>query len=158
MRHSHPLRLPLLGLLCAGLTLTAAAQANDIQDAIEYRQSALRTLVWHFGPMGQMAQGRIDYDAEEFARRADNVAALAGLPWEGFVEGSLRGDGHGVDTDALAIIAENLDDFAARQATLREETAALAEVAAGGDFNAVRRQFANVANTCRGCHDNYRAD
>nr|WP_051496590.1 cytochrome c [Halomonas sp. BC04] len=84
---------------------------------------------------------------------------LPGLPaWEGFIEGSLRGDGHGVDTDALAAIADDWEDFESRQRTLIEETATLAELAQGDDFGAMRQQVAAVANTCRGCHDNYRAD
>ncbi len=144
--------------LSAGLAFAAIAQASDVEDSIHYRQSALGVIGWNIGPLGAMAQGDIDYDAEEFAHRAENLAFLASLPWEGFIEGSLRGDGHGVDTDALAAIADDWDDFESRQRTLIEETATLAELAQGDDFGAMRQQVAAVANTCRGCHDNYRAD
>ena len=144
--------------LSVGLAIAGTAQANDIEDAIHYRQSALSVIGWQLGPLGAMAQGDIDYDAEEFAYRAENLAFLVSLPWEGFVEGSLRDDGHGVDTDALAAIADDWEDFESRQQTLIEQTATLAELAQGDDFAAMRQQVADVAQTCRGCHDNYRAD
>ncbi|MFY0988955.1 c-type cytochrome [Halomonas sp. C05BenzN] len=144
--------------LSLGLLASASVQAVDVDKAIQYRQDALRVMAWQMGPLGDMAQGNIDYDAERFALRAGNLAALAGLPWEGFVEGSLRGDGHGMDTDALAAIGDDRDDFEARHQSLVEETATLAALAEGDDFAAMRRQVASVANTCKGCHDNYRAE
>ena len=142
--------------LAAAISTTALVQAADPQDAIEYRQSAFSIMAWHFGPMGAMAQGKIDYDPEEFARRAEAVNAIAGMPWEGFVEGSYMGDNHGVDTDAMDKIADNQNDIQQRVETFMEETATLAEVAQEGDFESSRRAFATVANSCKGCHDNYR--
>lgn len=155
--------MPLSRLSLIAATLTTALLAStssqaDVDKAIEYRQDALGVMAWQIGPLGDMAQGKIDYDAETFARRAENLAAVAPLPWEGFVEGSLRGDDHGVDTDALADIADDREDFESRQQTLIEETATLAELARGDDFAAMRRQVATVADTCKGCHDNYRAE
>ncbi|MDR5898292.1 cytochrome c [Halomonas vilamensis] len=123
---------------------------------MEYRQSVFSVMGWHFGPMGDMAKGDIDYDADEFARRAEAIYALAALPWEGFIGGSYIGDGHGVDTDAKASIADNPDDIQKRVQSFTENAAALAEVAQEGDFNASRRAFVTVADTCRNCHDDYR--
>ena len=142
--------------LAATLSTTTLVQAADIDDAIEYRQSVFSVMAWHFGPMGAMAQGKIDYDPEEFARRAEAVNAVAGMPWEGFVEGSYIGGDHGADTDAMAKIAGNQDDIQQRVETFMAETATLAEVAQEGDFASSRRAFATVANSCKGCHDNYR--
>lgn len=153
----HKNTLGLLALCGLGV-LAQPALANDIESAIEYRQAAFKTLAGNFGPLGAMAQGRIDHDAEAALMRAERVAALAAMPWEGFVEGSLRGEGHGLDTDALAAIGDDWDDFASRQQALIEESQTLVEVAQDGDFNALRRQVAATANTCRSCHDAYRAD
>lgn len=150
-------------LLALGLTATLAmpliAQAAEPEDAIEYRQSALRVMAWQLGPMGDMAQGDIDYDEQEFATRAANLAAASRLPWEGFMEGTLRDDDHDAETDALAKIADDWDDFEDRQATLQEETATLAQMVDDGEgFDMLRRQVGEVANTCKGCHDDYRAE
>ncbi|MGS2743628.1 c-type cytochrome [Halomonas sp. LS-001] len=138
------------------LSTGAVAQEVEPADAINYRQSAFSVMAWHFGPMGKMAKGEIDYNPKEFASRAQTVNALAGLPWEGFIDGSYAGDAHGVDTDAMAKIADNQDDFRERKFNFMGDTATLAEVAQEGDFDASRRAFATVANSCKGCHDNYR--
>lgn len=143
--------------LSAALLASASAQALEVDKAIEYRQDALRVMAFQTGPLGDMVQGNIDYDAEAFTLRANNLASLAHLPWEAFIEGSLQGDDHGIETDAMAAIADDMDDFNARAETLVEETATLAQMANDGEeFNALRRQMGSVVNTCRGCHDNYR--
>ncbi|WP_404297556.1 c-type cytochrome [Halomonas sp.] len=145
--------------LSAALILPLTAQAVDPEDAIEYRQSALRILAWQLGPMGDMAQGDIDYDEEHFATRAANLAAAANLPWEGFMEGTLQGDGHGTETDALAKIGDEWDGFRESQETFQQEAATLAQMVNDGEeFNVLRRQVGAVANSCKGCHDDYRAD
>ncbi|MFG6160408.1 c-type cytochrome [Halomonas sp. 1390] len=153
------MRRPLIAAATLTASLMAAATSHaDVDKAIEYRQDALGVIGWQIGPLGDMAQGKVDYDAEEFARRAENLAAVAPLPWEGFIEGSLQGDGHGIETAALADIADDWEDFESRQQALIEETATLAELAQGDDFTAMRRQVAAVADTCKGCHDNYKAE
>ncbi|WP_290783850.1 cytochrome c [Halomonas sp.] len=152
---------PLLASLgvSAALLTSASAQALEVDKAIEYRQDALRVMAFQIGPLGDMAQGNIDYDADEFALRANNLASLAHLPWEAFIEGSLQGDDHGVDTDALAKIGDEWDGFRQRQETFQQESATLAQMVDDGEeFNALRRQVGAVANSCKACHDDYRAD
>jgi len=151
---------PLLALgLSVALMLPVIAQAADPEDAIEYRQSALRVLAWQLGPMGDMAQGNIDYDEEVFTTRAANLAAAAHLPWEGFMDGTLQGDDHGTETRALAAIDDDWDGFHERRETFQQEAATLAQMVDDGEeFSALRRQVGAVANSCKGCHDNYRAD
>lgn len=153
------MRTPLVAAtLALSLAAAASSQAADVDKAIDYRQDALGVMAWQIGPLGDMAQGKIEFDAEAFTRRAEHLAAVAPLPWEGFVEGSLRDEGHGIETDALADIGENWEDFESRQQALIEETAKLAELARGDDVTAMRRQVAAVADTCKGCHDNYKAE
>ncbi|WP_227370650.1 c-type cytochrome [Halomonas sp. M20] len=139
-------------------SVTQAADEKQIKEAIEYRQSALSVMGWNFGPLGAMAKGDMEYDAEEASMRAERVAVLAKMPWEGFIEGSLRGAGHGADTDALAKIADNRDDFESLQREMEDATAKLAEVAQQDDYAALRQQVAATGKTCKNCHDEYRAD
>lgn len=151
---------PLLALgLSAALALPLAAQAAEPKDAIDYRQSALTVMGWQMGPMGAMAQGDIEYDEQEFATRANNLADVAHLPWEAFMEGTLRGDGHGVETGALAKIDDDWEGFEERQETFKQEAATLARMVEDGEeFNALRRQVGAVGNSCKGCHDDFRAE
>ncbi|QEA39995.1 cytochrome c [Pistricoccus aurantiacus] len=144
------------------LLMSGAALAQDgtkVEDAIKYRQSALTTLAWNFGPLGAMAKGDMDYDAEEAAMRAKRVQELAVMPWEGFIEGSLRNDGHGIETAALAKTGDNWDDFEKKQQDFEEEATKLAEVVSNDDdFAALRKQVAATSKTCKNCHDEYRAE
>lgn len=151
---------PLLALgLSAALALPLVAQAAEPEDAIHYRQSALSVMGWQMGPMGAMAQGDIEYDADEFATRANNLAAVAHLPWEGFTEGTLQGDDHGVETDALADIGDDWEGFEERQETFKQEAATLAQMVDDGEeFSALRRQVGAVGKSCKGCHDDFRAE
>ena len=142
----------------AMLTASVTANAAEPEDAINYPQSALGVMGWHFGPIADMAKGDIDYDADEFARRAQNVSDVSRLPWEGFVDGTYQDDGHGVDTDALAKIADNPDDFEKKQKALIDEAEKLADVAQQGDFKLARAQLSTVGKTCKSCHDDYRAE
>ncbi|MCE0732100.1 cytochrome c [Halomonas sp. G15] len=151
---------PLVALgLSAALALPLAVQAAEPEDAIDYRQSALSVMAWQLGPMGDMAQGDIEYDAEEFATRANNLAAVAHLPWEGFMEGTLQGDDHDAETDALAKIADDWEGFEEKQETFKQEAATLAQMVEDGEeFNALRGQVGAVGNSCKGCHDDFRAE
>jgi len=160
MTRRSPLTSCTLAIVLGSVSFLAcsAALADDIEDAIEYRQDALGVMAWQIGPLGQMAQGKREFDADIFAQRAANLAAVAPLPWEGFVEGSLQNDDHGVQTDALPAIAEDRADFDERNQALVNETATLAELAQGEDRDAMFEQVAKVGNTCKGCHDNFRAE
>lgn len=153
------MKIGLCTAACAALfSVSVTANAVEAEDAIHYRQSALGVMGWHFGPLADMAKGDIDYDADEFARRAQNVADVAHLPWEGFVEGSYQNDGHGVETDALAKIADNPDDFAEKQQNMIDEAQKLADIAQDKDFKTSRAQLSKVGKTCKSCHDDYRAE
>ncbi|TCK05630.1 c-type cytochrome [Marinobacterium mangrovicola] len=138
----------LSGALLAG---SLNVYANDVEDAIEYRQGVFQAIKWYFGPMAGMAKGDIEYDAAEFTRRAEMLNQLSYMAEEGFIEGSAEGD-----TDALPAIWEDMDQFSAGFDKLQENTAALAEASKSGDMGTIMPAFAEVGKTCKGCHDNFR--
>jgi cytochrome c556 len=138
----------LAGLLAAVSTTAIAAKPED---AINYRQGVFSAVKWHFGTMGEVVKGKQDYDAEDFARRADIVAQLSKLPLEGFVAGSYEGD-----TDALPAIEENWDKFEGGMNKFIETADALAAAAKTGDMDQIRPAFGEVGKTCKGCHDNFK--
>lgn len=138
----------LAGLLAAVSTTAIAAKPED---AINYRQGVFSAVKWHFGTMGEVVKGKQDYDAEDFARRADIVAQLSKLPLEGFVAGSYEGD-----TDALPAIEENWDKFEGGMNKFIETADALAAAAKTGDMDQIRPALGEVGKTCKGCHDNFK--
>ena len=59
----------------------AAAQFAKPEDAIKYRQSVMFVMSQHAGRIGAMVQGRVPFDAKLATENAEEVAALAQLPW-----------------------------------------------------------------------------
>jgi cytochrome c556 len=145
----------LLTLLATSL-LTAAAYAqnfDDAKEAIEYRQSAFGLISYQFVDMGAMLKGKKAFDQAVFITRANNVAALAKIPHEGFIEGSDQGK-----TDALAKIWQEKSEFDAKMKTFEDNTALLAAAAQTGDKNKMKQAFMDTGKSCKGCHDAYKKD
>lgn len=136
----------------AAVPLSTPVFADRAEDAIKYRQGVFTAFRWHFGAMGAMVRGKVDYDAEQFAHHATQLAALTRMPREGFIEGSDFGD-----TAAKAELWENLDDVNSRFDKLISDADALLAVT-GGSLDDVRPAFGAVAKNCKGCHDNYKEE
>lgn len=140
-------------LLAAALCAPAAqAQQTKGEAAVQYRQSVYEVLAWNFGPMGAMAQGKVPYDAAEFARRAERVALIAPFLTEAFPPES-----QGVKNSKLKAEAwANRADLDAKLKDLLDRSATLATVAKGGDFEKSKAAFFDTANACKACHEKYR--
>ena len=76
-----------VALLTTSCLFAGAAQADDPpskgEQALKYRKSLYQVMAWNFGPLGAMAQGKVPYDAAEFAKRAERVALIAPMLSEG---------------------------------------------------------------------------
>ena len=115
-----------LAIAVAGVSIAVAS--NVIADehkspeamAIEYRQSAFEMIKYHFGPMAAMVKGEKEFNADEFKKNAEAVAALSKFPANGFIEGSDKGG----KTEAKADIWKNMDDFMALPTPYRRGWAA----------------------------------
>ena len=137
------------------LTSTTVFADDKIEDAIDYRQSVFTAIRYNFGTMGDMMKGKIDFDAKEFNRRADNVAALSKMPLEAFIPGSYKDSDD--DTDALPAIGENWDKFSKGMGMFGDNAAALASTATDSSSkDDVASAFMKVAKSCKGCHDNFK--
>lgn len=141
-------------LLTAGPAAAQSGQAMSGEDAIEYRRAVFEVIAGNFKPMGAMVEGKIDYDAERFARNAERVAALSRMALEGFEGGPHAGE----DTEALDAIWDQWEKFQQGMQQLQERAQALASAAEGGELSQVRGPFVEVADTCKGCHDNFREE
>ncbi len=141
-------------------TASFAAASSAIADekspedmAISYRQGAFTMIKHHFGPMAAMVKGETTFNAEEFTKNAEAVAALSKFPINGFVAGSYTGK-----TEAKPDIELNTEDFKKKMETFQVEAASLAEIAKGGDLAAIKPQFGKVGESCKACHKEYKKD
>ena len=143
---------PLLATAFAACTALPAA-AQDPEAAIAARQGQMNVQAFNLGILGNMARGRIDYDAEMARMAAANVAAVGmmehAILWP---EGT---DNTAMETRALPLIWEDMDGFMAIWADYATASVALAEVAGDG-LDALRGAIGPVGETCGACHETYR--
>jgi cytochrome c556 len=139
-------------LVAAAVTVHAEEKADPKKDAIKYRQAAMTLIGANFKPMGAMVKGDVPFNAQEFARRSKDVAAVSSID----MLAAFPQDSDGAGSKAKPEIWMKWDDFKKKMGDMERETAKLAEVAKAGDAGAVRKQFGETGKTCKACHDDYK--
>lgn len=149
-------RLLMATLAAAGVlaTLPAAAQFQKPEDAIKYRQSAFTVMGNHVGRIGAMASGRAPFDAKAAAESANIVTTLAPLPFTGFGAGTDKG----LPNRAKPEIWSDAAKFKAASDKMVAEVAKLDAAAKSGSLDAIKTAMGAVGNSCKACHDDFRAE
>lgn len=137
----------------AAVSLPAAAQFAKAEDAINYRQSAFAVLGHHFGRLGAMANGKMPYDAAVAAADGDVIAAVSALPFTGFVPGTEKGHGTKVRPEAW----KELPKVKEMEQKMITEVGKVSVAAKSGNLDQLKAAFGPASQTCKACHDNYRA-
>lgn len=135
------------------LSAPAAAQFAKTEDAIEYRQSALFIMGQHLGRLGAMANGRMPYDAKIAQDSADVLAFMAKLPWSAFGPGTDKG----APTKAKPEVWSEQARFKELAEKMQAETVKLAAAAKSGSLDSLKPAFGATADSCKTCHDSFRA-
>lgn len=146
---------PLIAVLLTSASLGAVAQqALKPEQLIKWRQSAYQVLAWNQGRIKASVEGQFNKD--EVVRAANAIAAIANSGLGAlYAPGTETGKGWRETTvkPELFTDAKGVGEAAGN---FSREATELARVAATGDQAAVKAQFGKVAQTCKGCHDNYR--
>jgi cytochrome c556 len=135
-------------------SLPAAAQFQKPEDAIKYRQAAFTVLGNHFSRIGAVAQGKVPFDAKAVAENALIVSDLARLPFTAFGEGTDKG----LPSRAKPEVWKDAAKFKAAADKLLAEVAKLDAAVKVGTLDALKPAFGAVGQTCKGCHDDFRAE
>ncbi|WP_417741357.1 c-type cytochrome [Salipiger sp.] len=137
------------------LGLAGAAMAQDHSDQMKARQGQFRILAINLGTLGDMAQGKTEYDAEAAQAAADTLVAVSMIHqpplWP---EGSSTAEMDG--TRAKPEIWTDWEGFASKWAGLGEAAGAM-QTAAGEGLDAIRPAMGELGGACKACHDSYRA-
>jgi cytochrome c556 len=151
----------LLALCAAILAVPTVALTDDHEPspedvAIDHRRTFMQ-LVWRdFGPLGAMAKGEMEYDADAAQAHANNLRALSSYnPTNLFMANTSNADRPG-DTRALPAIWENLGGFLEDYGTFANAMSALAD-AAGQGHGELAAAVGEAGKSCGGCHDDFRA-
>lgn len=135
------------------LATPAQAQFAKPEDAVKYRKASFTLLSAHFGRLGQMAQGKLPYDAKAAAENADAIAAVAKLPWAAFGEGTDKGE-----TRAKPEIWKESAKFKEAADKSQAELAKVVSAARSGSLDALKAAVGPAGASCKACHDNFRKD
>ena len=149
---------PALLLVAAAVAIAGAARAegppSKAEQALTYRKALYQVVAWNVRPMGAMAQDKLPFNAAEFALRAGRVAALTPMLAEAYPPES-----QGVANSKLKPeMWANRADFDAKLKDLVDRSAALAQVAKGGDPAKTKAAFFSMSDACKACHEKYKAD
>jgi cytochrome c556 len=151
-RMTRILALVTVSVVAAG---TVQAQGSkEAEQAIAYRKAAYTVLYNNFGPLGAMASGKMPYDAKLFQSRAERVAFMATITPDVFPSVSKSG----APTKAKPEIWDNQAEFTKLMKDLTDKTAALAVASKSGNLDTIKPAFGAAAQTCKACHDKYKAD
>jgi cytochrome c556 len=143
-----------LAAAAAATAVPASAQFAKPEDAVKYRQSALFVMSTHFGRIGAMANGRVPYDAAAAVQNAEIVAEMSKLPWAGFGPGTDKVTPQRAKPEVWTEQAK----FKEHNEKLVGETTRLLAAAKTNSLDNLKVAFSSTANTCKGCHDNFRRD
>lgn len=144
-------------LLATAFAMPAAAQLS-VEDQIKARQAAYQFMSWNMGKIkAQAVDDEVEFNADQMKAAANAIAAVAN-----------SGMGALFSPDSSLDKADDTrlkPDFFQRPDKAREvgmnfgrEANKLQEVAASGDKAALARQFAAVGESCKACHDDFRAE
>ena len=139
-------------LLAGGTAL--AQEASPGGKAVLARQAHMKELGRTFGGIGAELRKETPDKAAIAATESTAKALAQQLPtW--FPKGS--GPEAGVKTAAKAEIWNDAAGFDAAVTKAQGEAGRLADVAAGGDLDAIKAQFRVTGAACNACHEKYRA-
>jgi cytochrome c556 len=155
------MRSPLLTLfiasVLAGLIPAVSAQQSKADTVIRYRQGLMNVMGWNIDQLGAMVRHTGALDAKEFALRAERLAALGPQIAEGFPKGTGSADKAAMN-DAAPAIWSDATGFQAKIDEYMGETKKLLDAAKANDDAQMRAQYRKVSDSCRGCHDTFKAD
>lgn len=147
-------RLLIAAALGLATALPAAAQFRNAEAAIKYRQSVMQLQVFHFGRIAAMASGRLPFDAKVAADDAALLDTIDHLPFVAFIDGSDKG----APTRARPEIWKDRAKFDAAAVKLQDNAAKLSAAARTGNLEQIRTAVGEVDKSCKGCHDEFRAE
>ena len=144
-------------LAAACVCISPALADGHAEKAVKARKALMQVVAFNLGPLGAMAKGEADYDAEAAATFAKNLEVLAKMNtaamWPAGSDNSVLGD----TTRALPAAWGEGSKVMEKHEAWATASTQLAAVAGDG-LEALKGAIGDVGKSCGGCHDNYRAE
>lgn len=151
-------RITLGAVLALALSSGAQAQMTH-EDMIKARQSGYTFMAWNMGKIrDQVVDRTVPYNQDQVIAAANAIAAIANSGMGAlFAPGTDEGTGW-KPTRLKSEFFEEQDKVGQIARDFIREANALQEVAQTGDEAAIRTQVGALGESCRACHQNYRAE
>jgi len=149
------MRIAVVALTCLGLF---AASAQAVDNPIEVRKAAFKKFKENFGGMKKMLDGKITFTPEGFAAFAKGLQDASDSQWHAIDQRFPAGSDKGDKTEAKADIWNDWDGFKSAAQKNQDAVAVLVTAAGGADQGALKQAFGGVGQTCKGCHEKFKAD
>ena len=149
MKKSASWAIAVLGFV---LATPVMAQFKNAEETIQYRQAVFKVMGQHFSRVGAMVNGRVPFDAQKAKEDVAVVMTLSQLPWAAFAAGTDKGD-----TKAKSEIWAETAKFKAASDKLMADVTKLDAAAKTGSLDQIKVAFGGVGQSCKACHDAYRA-
>ena len=153
-------RIIITGAIIASslFSFQAAAQMSDedAASAVAQRQAVFKLLAFSNAPLGSMARGQMDFNAETAVQGAERVAMLASMIPELFTTDTSNNGGF--TTRALDAIWDNQEEFASLAQDLADGADAAIEILGSQGADGVRAAISQIGPKCGACHDRFRME
>jgi len=141
-------------LLCSAVLLLSACGGVDPDSPMGKRQTLFKEMLKTSEDLGGMLRGRLPFDEARFAAGAEQLDTLSRQPWQHFPQ--VRDEG---DSRARDEVWQRQERFQQLARQLESDTALLRELSRQKplDPKTVEPAVKKVEDSCRACHDEFRA-
>lgn len=154
------MKVLMISALASALLFASVTQAQlKPEKQVEVRQAGYQFMSWNMGKIkAQVVDGSEPYDQAKVAAAANAIAGIAN---------SGMGALFGPDTTTAQLgdmtrlkpeFFSNLEEVSRIGAEYVKNANQLQTVAAGNDQAAIKQAFGALGNSCKACHDKFRAE
>lgn len=135
--------------MSVGISIQAGADTTP-EDAYDYRTAIMESLRGHIRAASMSVRGLVE-DRGQLVNHAKGLANGTAEFDYIFPAGS-----NVSDSEALPVIWEEPEEFAAAIKKVQQASAAFVAAAESGDAERIGGAFRELGGACRGCHDRFR--
>ncbi len=139
----------LIGMLVVFFLPLGAMADGKVE--VEYRQAVMKSIGGHMVSMGTILKNQVHM--EDLALHASGLAALAEIAPEIFPEGSNTDKSKSLDT-----VWSDPEGFDAAMVKFMDAADDMADAARTGEMSLIGPAIQALGGSCKGCHDDYKAE
>lgn len=151
------IRIAIAGLMF-GIAAPSLAQEVSPEDQIKFRKAGYAFMSWNMGKIKAMTVDKPDsYNKDQVLAAARVIAATANSGMGALYSPASAKDAGFQETRVKPEFFQQPDEVRRLAMSFNKEANELARVAETGNVNAIKAQFGKTGETCKACHDKFRA-